>query len=123
MRRVARGVQPHQTDRGVDLVERAVGIDAQIVFLAAVAGAERSGAVVASARVDAIEDHHVPIPPTSLAPHRPDREHGDDDGDELQQHPQAHQLLRRVRRTAPHHVDQTKQKNQCDGRDRNRKYD
>jgi hypothetical protein len=52
-RGVARGVQADEADRGVDLVERAVGRDAQIVFLAAVAGAERRRTVVAGAGVDA----------------------------------------------------------------------
>ena len=59
-RGIARGVQTNQPDRGVHLVERAVGRDAQIVFLAAVAGAERRRAVVAGAGVDAVQyDHGV----------------------------------------------------------------
>jgi len=49
-------VQPHQADDGVDLVERAVGLDPQVVFLAPGAGTERSRAVVAGAGIDAIED-------------------------------------------------------------------
>jgi len=59
-RSVARGVQADQADGGVDFVERAVRGHAQVVFLAAVAGAERRRAVVAGAGVDAIQyDHGV----------------------------------------------------------------
>ena len=54
----AGGVQPRDADHRIDLVERAVGGDAQVVFLAPLAGAERGGAVVAGARVDAVEHHH-----------------------------------------------------------------
>ena len=57
-RGIARGVQPDDADHGVDLVERAVGVDAQVVLLAPVAGAERRRAVVAGARVDAVQDDH-----------------------------------------------------------------
>ncbi len=57
-RGVARSVQADEADRGVDFVERAVGGHAQIVFLAAVAGAERRRAVVAGAGVDAIQYDH-----------------------------------------------------------------
>ena len=52
-------VQPHQPEHGIDLVERAVGLDAQIVFLAPRAGAERCRAVVAGAGVDAVEHDHA----------------------------------------------------------------
>ena len=57
-RGIARRVQPDKTDRGIDLVERAVGRDAQIVLLAAVAGAERRRAVVAGAGIDAVQNDH-----------------------------------------------------------------
>ena len=60
-RRIERGavrVQPHQPERGVDLVDRAVGFDPQVVFLAPGAGAERRRAVVAGAGIDAVEDDH-----------------------------------------------------------------
>ena len=55
---VGRGVQARDADHRIDLVQRAVGGNAQVVFLAPLAGAERGGAVVAGARVDAIENHH-----------------------------------------------------------------
>src|SRR5215470_14035064 len=58
---------------------------------------------------------------TSLAPHRPDREHGDDDRNELQRHAPAHQLLRQVWRATAHHVDETEQEHQRDGGNRNGK--
>ena len=56
-----------------------------------------------------------------LVPYRPDREHGDDNRDELQQYPQLHQFLGPVRRSAPHHVKKTQQQHQGDGSDRDRK--
>src|SRR5438445_3034877 len=56
-----------------------------------------------------------------LMPHHPDGDHGDDDGDELQQHAQPHQVLRAVGRAALHHVDETEQKDQRHGADRHGK--
>ena len=41
-----------------DLVERAIGIDAMIILFPALAAAERSGAVIAGAGVDSIENDH-----------------------------------------------------------------
>src|SRR5205085_5213682 len=58
-RRVACRMQPHQADDGVDLVHGAVGGDAQVVFLAPLAGAELGRAVVAGPRVDLVEDDHA----------------------------------------------------------------
>src|ERR1700745_739845 len=55
------------------------------------------------------------------ASHGPERDHGDDDRDELQQDAQPHQALRGVGRTAPHHVDKTKQQDERNRRDRNGK--
>jgi hypothetical protein len=52
-------MHPHDADRGVGLVHGSVGRDAQIVFRAALARAERGGAVIAGARIDAIEHDHV----------------------------------------------------------------
>ena len=40
-------MQPHHADGGVGLVHGAIGRDAQIVFRAALAAAERGGAVIA----------------------------------------------------------------------------
>ena len=82
--RVVAGVQARDADHRIDLVERAVGVDAQIVFLAPLAGAERGRAVVAGARIDAVEDDHRCL----SAAHHPDRQHDDDDRDELEQHAQ-----------------------------------
>src|SRR5262249_26725539 len=58
-----------------------------------------------------------------LPSHRPDREHGDADRDELQQHTEPHQLLRGVGRSALHHVDETEQQHECARADRDRQYD
>src|ERR1700684_188545 len=54
------------------------------------------------------------IPP-ALSSHGPERDHDDDQCDELEQDPQPHQLLRRVGRAAPHHVDKTEQQNKGTG--------
>ena len=43
--------------------------------------------------------------PASAADQEPD----DDDRDELQEHAQAHQLLREVGAAAPHHVDEAEE--------------
>src|ERR1700754_4079689 len=61
--------------------------------------------------------HHEGLNASELPPHDPEREHGDADRDELQQHTQPHQLLRRIRRAAPHHVDEPHQKDEGDGSD------
>src|ERR1700761_2339553 len=60
---------------------------------------------------------------STLTAHDPEREHGDADGNELQQHAQPHQLLRRVGRAAPHHVDETHQQNERDRADSDGKDD
>jgi hypothetical protein len=60
---------------------------------------------------------------TPSAAHRPDREHGDDDRNELQQHPQPHQLLGPVRRSASHHIEEAEHQHQRNGADRDGKYD
>ena len=52
------GVQTNQPDHGIDLVDRAVSLDAQIIFLAPGAGAERGRAVVAGSRINAVEYDH-----------------------------------------------------------------
>src|SRR5215510_10644390 len=39
-------MQARDADHGVDLIERAIGLDAQVEFLAPLAGAERRGAVI-----------------------------------------------------------------------------
>ena len=62
-RLVRRGVQPHQPDHRVDFVDGAVGLHAQVVFLAPRAGAERGGAVVAGAGIDAVEQRPWPAGP------------------------------------------------------------
>ena len=56
-----RQMQPHDADRGIGLVDGAIGGDAQIVFRPALAAAERGGAVIAGAGVDAIEDDHLSL--------------------------------------------------------------
>src|SRR5206468_4249637 len=61
------------------------------------------------------------FPDQALAPRHPDGDHGDDDGGELQHHPQPHQVLRAVGRAALHHVDEAEQQDQRYGADRNGK--
>src|SRR5207244_12396199 len=61
-------VQPHQADGGVGLVHGAVGCDAQIVFRAAFAAAERRGAVIAGLGIDAVEYDHWRAPFRSYLP-------------------------------------------------------
>ena len=57
---VGTDVQPREPDDRVGLVERAVGVDAAVVFLAPFAVAERGRAGVAGTGVDAVEDDHGP---------------------------------------------------------------
>ena len=76
--------------------------------------AERGGAVVAGAGVDAVEHDHA------LAPQKPDRRQDDDDGDELQKNPQPHQLLRFLRRAAVRHIDEAEHKHEPDRPDGDR---
>jgi hypothetical protein len=140
-RRVGGAMQPDQADGRIDLIQGSVGGDAQVVFLAPLAAAERSGAVVAGAGVDAVARGNrrlwdsgkvypirvprgtgfaepPPSPGGGLAPREPDRRHDDDDGDELQQHAPAHQILRCVGRAAAHHVNKAEQQHDGDGADR-----
>ena len=56
--RIARGMQPHQADHRIDLIDGAIGRDPQIVFLAPRPGAERRGAVVAGAGINTVEHDH-----------------------------------------------------------------
>src|SRR5262249_49490523 len=56
--RVGAGGEPRKADGGIDFIHGAVGGDAQIVFGQAFAVAQRRGAVVAGARVDAVEHDH-----------------------------------------------------------------
>ena len=51
-------MQPGDAEGGIGFIESAVGGNAQIVFLAPLAGAERRGAVIAGAGVDAIQYDH-----------------------------------------------------------------
>src|SRR5215510_581163 len=55
-------MQARHADHGVDLIERAIGFDAQIVFLAPLAGAERGSAIVTAAGIDPVEDDHSAQP-------------------------------------------------------------
>ncbi len=56
------GMQAREADGGVGFVDRAVGFDPQVVFGTALAGAQRRGAGVAGAGVDAVEYDHGPSP-------------------------------------------------------------
>ena len=57
---VGAGVEPRQAEHRVDLVQRAVRRDTQIVFLAPLAAAERGRAVIAGAGVNPVENDHRP---------------------------------------------------------------
>ena len=57
-RGVIAGMEARDPERGIGLVERAIGGDAQVVFLAPFAAAERGGAVIPGAGVDLVEDDH-----------------------------------------------------------------
>src|SRR4051812_16613986 len=57
---VGSGVEPRQAEHRVDLVQRAVRSDTQIVFLAPLAAAERGRAVIAGAGVNPVENDHRP---------------------------------------------------------------
>src|ERR1051326_8877307 len=118
--RIAARVETDEPDHGVELVDRAVGGDPQIVFRAPLAAAERGGAVVAGSRVDAVEHDHGVL---SSAAQRPYGHHDDQDGDRLQQHAQAHQPLRLVRRAALHRVPQTEQQHDRDRAERDRHHE
>jgi hypothetical protein len=58
-----------------------------------------------------------------LSGHDPEREHDNDDGNELQQHAKPHQLLRFIGRAAPHHVDEAEQQHDRNGADGDRDRD
>src|SRR5262249_39846172 len=115
-RAVVTGVEPREADHRVDLVQRAIDGDAQVVLLAPRATAERCGAVVTGTRVDPVENDHR----LALFADRPDGQHYDDDRDELQQHAKPHQLLRAVGGAAPRHVGKSEQQHDRDGADRDR---
>jgi hypothetical protein len=53
------GVQPRDPERRIGLVDRAVGLDPQIVLVDPAAVAQRGLAGIAAARVDAGQPHHV----------------------------------------------------------------
>src|SRR5258706_11405177 len=53
-----RQMKPHDANGGVGLVDGSIRTDAQIVFRAAFAAAERRGPVIAGSRVDTIENDH-----------------------------------------------------------------
>ena len=57
--------------RGIGLIERAIGLDAQIVFGHATPRPERSRAVIASPRVDLVEDNHLHPPSNNQGPTGP----------------------------------------------------
>src|SRR5262249_1075888 len=51
---------------------------------------------------------------------RPNGDHDDHDGNELQEHAQSHQLLRGVRRAASHHIGEPEDQHDGNGADRDR---
>ena len=53
-----RQMKSRDTDRGIGFIDGSVSADAQIVFRAALSAAERGRAVIAGARVDAVENNH-----------------------------------------------------------------
>ena len=82
-------------------------------------GAKPSRAVAAGARIDLVGNDHRRIL-SLLFRHDPDREHDNDDGDELQQHAKPHELLRCVARAPARHVNDTKEEHHRDGADGDR---
>ena len=74
--------------------------------------------VVAGARVDLVENDQAAF--CLLFRHDPDRQHDNDDGDELQQHAKPHEFLRCVARASAHHINQTKEEHHRDGADGDR---
>src|SRR5262249_6184756 len=66
-RRITGDMEANQPDNGIDLVKRAIRLHAQIVFLASLVVAERGRAVIAGARVDAVENHHNQRPMAQIA--------------------------------------------------------
>ena len=70
----------------------------------------------AGARIDLVENDHRRIL-SLLFRHDPDREHDNDDGDELQQHAKPHELLRCLARAPAHRIYETKEEHQRDGAD------
>ena len=70
------GVKPGDADRRIGLVHRAIGLDAQVVLGDALARAQGRVALVAGARVDAIENDHgkAPCQPTPSPGEEPGRD-------------------------------------------------
>ena len=77
-----------------------------------------SPVVAAGARIDHVGNDHCIL--SLLFRHDPDREHDNDDGDELQQHAKPHELLRCVARAPARHVNDTKEEHHRDGADGDR---
>src|SRR5262245_45223599 len=58
---VAFDVQTDQANHSIDLVDCAVSLDAQVVFLAPGAGAKRGRPVVPGPRINAVEHNHIDL--------------------------------------------------------------
>src|SRR5262245_40039627 len=58
---VAFDMQAYQANHSIDLVDRAVGLDADVVFLAPGTGAKRSRSVLPGPRLDAGEQNHIDL--------------------------------------------------------------
>ena len=59
--RIRAGMEARETDHGIELVDRPVSGNAQIVFAPARAAAERGRPVVSGAGVDSIQDDHAAL--------------------------------------------------------------
>src|SRR5262249_27734740 len=58
---VASDVQTDQANHSIDLVDRAVGLDAQVIFLTPGAGAKRGRPIVPGPRINAVEHDHIDL--------------------------------------------------------------
>src|SRR5262245_60594893 len=58
---VAFDMQADQANHSIDLIDRAVGLDAQVIFLAPGAGAKRGRPIVPGSRINAVEHNHIDL--------------------------------------------------------------
>src|SRR5688572_19979014 len=67
-----------------------------------------------------IAGSHVWEPRSCLGGSPPDHPHDDDDGDQLQQHAQAHEMLRPTGIAAAQHIEETEKQHESDSDNRYR---
>ena len=96
---------------GIGFIHRAIGFDAQVVFGAALARPQSRCALISGARVNTIENDQFFLPSAA----QPKHAHDDQNGDELEPHAPAHQLLRQIGAAAPHHVEEAEKQHDRHG--------